>query len=399
MSLTGKRLLILSFVFIGVAALAFLVVKLAQGYRPDLSNRTLRPTGLLVATSEPEGAQLWVDGKLRSATDTTLNLAPNEYDVEIKKDGYFTWKKKLTIKKELVAETDAYLFSTVPDLKSLTFTGAERPLLSPDGQKVVYAVTTASASKRGLWILDLADRPLGLARQPRQIIASAPGGRDFSQADYEWSPDSKQVLVSLQKTKTATESFLLDTDKLNSSTSLIDITTTVKLLKTRWETEAETQFQAQFSKLPEKLTTVISETVKNLRFSPDETKILYEATASATLPDEIIPPLPATSTQTQTRKLEPGKTYVYDLKEDCNFQINLPENNKLVSWFPTSKHIFLVQNDRISLVEYDNTNKIDIYTGPFENSFSFPFPAGNRLLVLASIGQDTPPNLYAITLR
>ena len=68
-------------------------------------------------------------------------------------------------------------------------------------------------------------------------------------------------------------------------------------------------------------------------------------------------------------------------------------------WFPTSKHIFLVQKDKISIIEYDGVNLVDVYSGPFENSFAFPFPAGNRLLVLTSIGKDTPPNLYAISLR
>ena len=124
------------------------MIKLAQGYRPDFSTKSLLPNGLLVATSNPNGAQLYIDGRLKSATNTTLNLSPGEYEVEIKKDGYIPWKKTLIIKKELVTKTDAYLFPTFPDFKPLTFTGVESPILSPDGQKVVFAVSENSNSSK-----------------------------------------------------------------------------------------------------------------------------------------------------------------------------------------------------------------------------------------------------------
>ena len=382
---------------VGILVIAFLVIKLAQGYRPDISRRTLRPTGLLVATSIPDGAQLWLDGKLTSATNTTLNLSPDEYQVEIKKDGFSSWKKKLKIEKELVTKTDAYLFSTFPDFKALTFTGAANPSLSPDGQKVVFAVSGASAGKNGLWILDLADRPLGLSREPRQIIQSALKGRDFAKGEYQWSPDSKQILVTLSLSKSKEENFLLDSDRLNPATDLIDVTDNLVGIKQRWQQEEKIRQDAQLSKLPPKLLETIDSRVADIQFSPDETKILYTATASASIPQGIISPLPASSTQPESRNLEPGKVYVYDLKEDKNFSIG--NYSPKASWFPTSKHIFLVQKDKISIIEYDGTNLVDVYSGPFENSFAFPFPAGNRLLVLTSIGKDTPPNLYAISLR
>jgi len=410
------RLIFFFSTLVVILGVAFGVIKLAQGYRPDISRRTLRPTGLLVATSIPDGAQLWLDGKLTSATNTTLNLSPDEYQVEIKKDGFSSWKKKLKIEKELVTKTDAYLFSTFPDFKALTFTGAASPSLSPDGQKVVFAVSGASAGKDGLWILDLADRPLGLSREPRQLIQNALKGRDFAKGEYQWSPDSKQILVTLSLSKSKEENFLLDSDRLNPATDLIDVTDNLVGIKQRWQQEEKIRQDAQLSKLPPKLLETIDSRVADIQFSPDETKILYTATASASIPQGIISPLPASSTQPESRNLEPGKVYVYDLKEDRNFvvmkngecKIENIINSQLsirnlqgctLRWFPTSKHIFLVQKDKISIIEYDGTNLVDVYSGTFENSFAFPFPAGNRLLVLTSIGKDTPPNLYAISLR
>lgn len=393
MTLKKRRIFVFSAVFLGIPAVAFLIIKFAQGYKPDFSTKTLRPTGLLVATSTPKGAQVFINDKLKTATDNTLSLSPDEYEVKIKKDGFFTWEKTLTIKKELVTETDAHLFSAYPDLKVLTFTGAAQPLLPPDGQKVAFSVATASASKQGLWVLDLTDRPLGLSRDPRQILQSAPKGRDFSQANFEWSPDSKQLLVTLEK-----EVFLVDASRLNPATSLIDVSSNLTLIKRSWENESRLRQEAKLSKLPEKLLTTLRDSVKDIQFSPDETKIFYTATASASIPDKIIPPLPAASTQKESRQLKPDKIYVYDLKEDRNFLIPVASETQ-ISWFPTSKHIFIVQGDKISIVEYDGTNWVDVYTGPFENTFAMPFPSGTRILVLTSIGKDTPSNLYAISLR
>ncbi|MGB9707107.1 MAG: PEGA domain-containing protein, partial [Microgenomates group bacterium] len=329
MDIKKKRFLL----FFGAVAFIFgaavLVIKLAQGYRPDFSTKSLRPTGLLVATSIPDGAQVFVDGKLKTATNTTINLSPGEYEVEIKKDGFFPWKKTLQIKKELVTKTDAYLFANFPDLRALTFTGAQNPVLSPDGTKVVYAAASPSASlsKQGLWILELTDRPLGLSREPRQIVANTPN-YDFSKANYRWSPDSKQILVTFKNTlgkgKTAkikTENFLLDSDKFNPLTSFQDITPTLSFLEISWQKEEETHLQTQLSKLPKKLLSTLDGRIANLQFAPDETKILYTATASASIPQILTSPPAVVNTQKEEREIKPNRIYVYDFKEDKNFFI------------------------------------------------------------------------------
>jgi len=424
MNIKKWRILLFLLALFLISAASIIVIKIGQGYKPDFSTKSLRPTGLLVATSLPDGAQVYIDGKLKTATNATLNLSPGEYEVEIKKDGFFPWKKTLEIKKELVTKTDAYLFSSFPDLRALTFTGAQNPVLSPDGTKVIYAVASPSASleKQGLWILDLTDRPLGLSRQPRQIVTNTPQ-LDFSQAELRWSPDGKQILATFKTTqgkgktaKTKIQNFLLEAEKTNSPSVLTDITPTINLLLQSWEKEEQSRFQVQISKLPEKLLSTFINNTANIQFAPDETKILHTATASASIPQGLIPLPPVVSTQKEERNIKPSRVYVYDLKEDKNFFIGeapfipLPNSNIQsqaannspqisYSWLPTSKHIFIVQKDKIIIKEYDGTNETVVWSGPFVNSFAFPFPAGNRILILTTLGKDTPPNLYAVSLR
>jgi hypothetical protein len=392
--MTQKRALIFISAIIGVFLTAYLVILFAKGYRPDFKTKTLMPTGLLVATSLPDGAQIYVNGVLKSATDTTISLAPNDYEVEIKKEGFSSWKKTLKIEKELVTKTDTYLFSQFPDLKALTYTGAMNPLLSPDNSKIVYAVIGKDATKNGLWVLDLNELPF-ITRDPKMILEFSAKGKDFSKATYIWSPDSRNILLTLKIGKLE-ENYLIDPNNLNLAASMVNISATLSITKNQWVLDQKERQTQKLKKLPDELILILESSTKNIVLSPDETKILYTATASATLREDLLPPVPAASTQKQERNLKPGQTYVYDIKEDRNFFIT---DSTPPSWYPTSRHLYQVEKDKFVIMEYDGTNKVAAYSGPFVDLFAFPFPSGTKLAILTSLGKDTPPNLYSVSLR
>ncbi|MFC1790265.1 PEGA domain-containing protein [Patescibacteria group bacterium] len=426
--MTFKRVVIFFSVLILLPITTYFAIRFVRGERIDFKTKSFTPTGLLVANSFPEGASVFIDSKLKTATDDTLNLVPGEYKVGIKKDGFHPWEKSLKIEKELVTRVEAHLFSSFPSLNSLTYTGAQNPVLSPNGQKIIFSVASdsATASKRGLWVLDLGSRPFGLNREPRQIIASTES-KDFSTTTYQWSPDSKQVLITFPtptlKSRLPHQHYLLESDFLSDPETLIDVSPSLEAILEQWQEEITLRHQAQLSKLPTRLLEVLSANTGQITFSPNEKRLLYTATASATIPDKISSPLPASSSQPETREIKPDGIYVYDLLEDKNFvlpleslnqktnqvkgattQVNLTpgialENSAYLTWFPTSAHLFIASENKVSLVEYDNTNWTDIYTGPFDNGFAFPFPSGDKVLILASLGENQPANLYAVGLR
>lgn len=404
------------FILVLIPALTILIIKLASGYSFDFSKKQFEPRGILVATSIPNGAQVFIDGELKTATDTTINVFPGSYLVEIKKDGYSSWTKELKIEKELVAKTDAFLFRTVPNLQPITFSGAQNPILSPDEDKIVFATNATDSAKSGLWLADLSEFPFGLARSPKQIVQNKLRGKDFSKAQITWSPDSRQILVNLNN-----QNFLLDPGQLTLEENLVDISWNLKSTKASWAEDENKVFQAKIKNLPDELEKILANSASNVNFSLDGEKITYEATASAQIPVGLVPPLPASSTQKEEREIKPGRIYVYDLKEDKNFLIaeapqpevpkaknkndllksNIKSPVSPISWFPTSRHLLWVEQGKISLVEYDGTNKTTIFSGPFEDSSVFPAPGANRIIILTSFGQEEnqPPNLYSISLR
>lgn len=386
------------FVAILVPCLTLLVVKLAKGYSFDFRKKQFEPGGILVATSIPDGAQVFINGELKTATDNPLSLPPGSYQVEIKKEGFLAWSKKLLVEKELVTKTDAFLFKATSDLRPTTLFGAENPVLSPDADKIVYSSNATESGKAGLWLADLNEFPFGIARSPKQIVQSKAKGKDFSKAQLSWSPDARQTLVSLNN-----QNFLIDPGQLTLEQNLIDISWNVKSIKQGWADEEKKVFEVKLKRLPKEFKDIIATGAANLKFSPDGEKLLYSATSSAQIPEKLISPLPASSSQQEEREVKPGRIYVYDLKEDKNFFISLQSSvfSHQLTWFPTSRHLLWIEPEKISLVEYDGTNKTSVYTGPYENSYVFPAPGANKIIILTNFGQEANqlPNLYSINLK
>ncbi len=416
--------------------------------------------GLLNANSFPTGAEVFIDDKLVTASDDTLYLEPKNYLVRIVKDGYSSWEKMLQIEPQLVTQTNAMLFPTAPSLTPLSFSGIQLLSPSPDGQKLLYFVASSSSqtNKTGLYVLDLstssAANIMGMQKSARQILETPAAG--FTEPSFIWSPDSAEVLVSTSKSD-----WLIPTDRKSVFTQLTDIGWKKKTILAEWEYEMYLRDRQFFAKFPAEVLQIATQSAKNVYLSPDKKRMLYTATAAAELSPGLIPPVPAANTQPETRRLEPGKLYVYDREEDKNFLIanidqsvaasesadpillmaekRLLANDLDVSqpktltasesafytlqatssaqtalnfsayhsslyintlqWFPDSKHLLFVRDNKIEIMEYDGTNLTTLYSGPFTRSFTYPWPDGSRLLILTAFSPDSPLNLYAIELK
>jgi dipeptidyl aminopeptidase/acylaminoacyl peptidase len=306
--------------FVTVCSALFIVggtlvaIQFAKGYRPTL-NGNFQATGLLAANSFPNGAQVYLDDRLVTATDSTLNLDPGEYTVEIRKDGFTPWRKKVVIEKELVTQTNAVLFPIAPSLSALTYTGASNVVPSPDGQRVVFIASSAGQTKNGLYVMDLSENVLSFQRGPRQIMRDL-DGTAFSQAKFLWSPDSSQVLLSYNS-----QNVLLDPGKMNELAQLTDVTYRLTQVLSEWEEELYKRERTRLALFPEEMQLIATQSARNVYISPDDERLLYTATVAAQLPENIIPPVPAANSQSQQRSLEVGGVYVYDRKEDKNFRI------------------------------------------------------------------------------
>lgn len=369
--------------------------------------------GLLAATSSPDGAGIYINDHLTSATNNSISLSPREYDVKIVKDGYFPWKKKISIEKEVVSTAYALLFPTAPKLENITDTGVDSPVIDPSGTKIAYTISSFdSPRKNGVYVLDMSLRPILTLRSASSQIVDDTIDK-FSKAKLSWSPDSRELLATISADISADISSDISGETNNNNTYLLkasfsenpeDRTETLEEIKTSWENDKNAISKSQTFGLAPKLKNLISE-IKILAWSPDETKILYVATGSADLPLIITPRLIGANSTPEERSIKKDSVYVYDLKEDRNFIIDIDPQLRTqvslpLSWFSDSKHLIHVNDKKIYIMEYDGQNKTTIYAGPFIDNYVFPWPDGSKLVILTDLGNtNTTPNLYTIGLK
>lgn len=361
----------------------------ARGFKPNLQTGEIKRTGLIVASSTPTGASVYLNDRLTSATNTNIAfLDAGIYKVRIQKDGYSTWEKEVLVREDLATEINALLFPLAPEIKPLTSTGAYNPTISPSNSKIIYGVPQQTG---GVFVLPLVDSPFAFRQNQRQL-AKNQGSFDFSKAKFIWNPNSEEFIAKFEDEDATTTANLLlnsqDTDQ-----QLRDITASLNATLATWtniidqqainlailapDAVKESTAQSGLDLLSKQFSSanLINYYPNGLAFSPDEKKILYKHTD--------------------------GGYRVYDLTLKVGF--HLPEFTDLlnISWYPDSAHLVVAEKDLISIIESDGKNKTTVFSGKFENGFVFAHPNGFRLIILTALTQPegNPPNLYSINLK
>jgi hypothetical protein len=193
---------------------------------------------------------------------------------------------------------------------------------------------------------------------------------------------------------------------------------------------------------PDPIEKVATDSFKIISFSPDETKVLYQAKKSVTLPVIIKPPLIGTNQTPEQRTLQPENVYVYDAKEDKNFLIPV-DNTKFmipsptpsptpeeevqplaevtpatdepmfetdnyysvavqnyIQWYPSSRHLVLNEGKNFTIMEYDGINKQSVYSGPYNENF-YTLNSNWKLLILANLNPQNNKygDIYEVGIR
>lgn len=129
-------LLVLGILFFAMAAPT--LVLYVQGKLPLAGNRHMQPTGIISITSDPSGAEVYVDGELEDTTPASVRFVPTgDYTIQLHKNGYWDWQKRLPV----VAGHVTY---TNPNPEKQILLKRETP------QELATEVTTYAAYSKGL---------------------------------------------------------------------------------------------------------------------------------------------------------------------------------------------------------------------------------------------------------
>ncbi len=347
----------------------------------------VRRTGMIGAKSIPEGANVYLNGDLVTATDDTIsNLRPQEkYVLTIRKSGYVEWKKTIEVFPELVTDITAVLVSMTPRLEPLTNTGAAHPSMAPSLSRIAFFSTDTEAP--GIWVIPLVNVGLDLFKSNANNILEDTLYNQFSKGtNIEWSPDEKQLLITVPENEV--DAYYIVDIEGNTAES----TESPELLRKSW-LEKEIKIRTEVIKaidVPSDIKQIALR--EDSLWSPDNKKFLYRLRTNGMIEYRVYnmeKPLPVG---------EKSQTLVFSTK--------VTDTQPKIAWYADSYHLILTEGDivgtkrgKISIVRIDGTNKTEIYSNSLHSDQVFSSPGGDKLIISTSFTSDDQTNLYTVGIR
>ncbi|PIV09714.1 hypothetical protein COS31_01895 [Candidatus Roizmanbacteria bacterium CG02_land_8_20_14_3_00_36_15] len=400
------KLIFKPLIFLGFVALLSLVIAYGRGYRWNYKQKTLTATGILSINSNPNAGKIYINGQLKGVTDTNLTLPPASYQIDIKKDGYTTWTKSIKLQGELVYTVDAQLFPLNPSLSPLTNLGVVKIIAVDQTERIIIFSDNNDLTKDGIYLFEAAKRPLSLLPPLKLLILKKDlpiNDLDFTNTEVFFSPDYKEAIFDFNSGQYNNKAYLLSLD--NENKNLFDVTLSKETLLAAWEEERNKEIGKVLETFPKEMAKIASDSSHIISFSPDKTKLLYQAKTNLEIPIIIKPPLIAANQTKENRTLRNNSLFIYDKKEDKNYLISsvdfsIEESENLIQWYQDSKHLVFFDDKKLSVVDYDDVNKQTIYSGPFEKPFFIITTDGN-IIVSANLNPETNklPDLYLVGIK
>lgn len=358
----------------------------ASGYRLQKNEQLtvdLTQTGMINAKSIPEGANVYVDGVLKGATNGQVaGVEPGTHNLKIVKNGFVTWSKDIEVFPELVTDITSVLISQSPRLEPLTNTGSRVPTISPTLTKLAFFSKDGTAP--GVWVIPLSGEALSIFRSnPYVVLEDIPTNFYSKGKSIEWAPDEDFLLVEDAESRF----FLVDLAK--KTATLVE---KPEVIRTEWEKELTDKRMAFIEKLdlPEDLKKIAVD--KNTVWAPDEKKFLYITNNGAL---------------TEYRVYNMEKPIPIGEKvETIVFTTNTADKQPKVSWYADSFHLILTEGNieesksgKISLIRIDGTNKTEMYSNTLHSDRAFSSPGGDKIVILTSFKSEGQTDLYTIGIR
>lgn len=189
-----RRIIYIIFIIIFLIA-APTIILYTSGYRYNFQKARVQKTGIMMLSSVPRGAEIWLNGKKVDKKTTPVRLEyilPGDYEIQFKKSGYHDWQKKLPVYENSTTFAEKVVLWKQSQLQTMSTATASSWLASADKRQV--AIISASNTLVSLGVGgDLTDflTANGTGLKNRFDL------KDYSQINITaWSPDNKKILLS-----------------------------------------------------------------------------------------------------------------------------------------------------------------------------------------------------------
>lgn len=172
------------------------VVFYSLGYRLDYHKRKITQIGAFYFKVSPKSVQIYINDKPKKKTDVFFggalidNLFPKKYQVEIKKEGYFSWKKTLEVTEKQVTEAKSIVLIPQRPRFTILAKNVEDFFFSPDEKKVILKEQEEDGFSLSVFDLE---------RNVKSHLikeGNFPGKKAVLE-DLKFSPDSKNIFLKV----------------------------------------------------------------------------------------------------------------------------------------------------------------------------------------------------------
>jgi hypothetical protein len=204
---------------IAITIATLILVYATSGYGFDSNKRAIVQNGLVFVSAHPEAATVHINGQDRGGTDGRYVLEEGKYTLELKRDGYRSWKRDFVLEgssverfiypflfpQQLVSK-DLTAFNTVPDMVTE----------SPDRHWIVIHQPETFNS---FLVIDANTKENAAASitVPATILVPRPGTQTLEMV--EWSTDNRHVLIKHSYTG-GSDFIMLDRENPASSVNI-----------------------------------------------------------------------------------------------------------------------------------------------------------------------------------
>ncbi|RUM61836.1 MAG: hypothetical protein DSY59_01190 [Persephonella sp.] len=132
-----------------------------------------------------------------------LTLKPGEWLVEVRKEGYTSWQKKVSLKEGVVVSLNARLFPKNPSLKPLTSVGVAKAVRVDDLDKVLLFIKKGE-KEDGVYLFEKTKNPIASKGKPKKLFSFSKYTQkeiDLDALDPIFSPDFKQFVLEFEGRK------------------------------------------------------------------------------------------------------------------------------------------------------------------------------------------------------
>jgi len=147
---------IIFYIFVAIfLVLTPCIILYALGYAVDFKNKAIVETGGIYLKSIPSGAEIYVNYNPEGKTNKFVKrIMPKIYDVEIAKEGYNHWQKKLTVDPGRVTKvSDILLIPSNPKISLMATTSEEYALFENKKDNLYFTANNILYSSRTSKIL------------------------------------------------------------------------------------------------------------------------------------------------------------------------------------------------------------------------------------------------------